>query len=109
MEIINNNKLADNYIFGIVLADKVFNIYQEDEKPVSIKMSKDSTIGGIEKDLAKLLPPMLKIVGIKLASEVLIAISEVMLENRDLGEMRSDFNLRFVDGGKSEYYLEGWY
>lgn len=100
----------NNYNFGILLSDYNFYIYNEDEKPVIIKSTKDKTLGGFEKTLAKVLPHLLKYVSIKVASEILIVISDIV-ESRELGNHWSDFNLRLVNNSETEWQdeLHGWW
>lgn len=100
----------DNYNVGILLDNDTFFIYSEDEKSVTVKSTKDKTLGGFEKTLAKVLPHLLKYVSIKVASEIIITISEIV-ESREIGNHWQSFNIRLVSNSETNWEdeLHGWW
>lgn len=87
-----------------------FYVYDEDNNNVTIKSTKDKTLGGFEKTLAKVLPHLLKYVSIKVASEIIIAISEIV-ESREIDNHWQSFNIRLVSNSETNWEdeLHGWW
>ena len=100
----------DNYNVGVLLDNDTFFVYDEDNNNVTIKSTKDKTLGGFEKTLAKVLPHLLKYVSIKVASEIIIAISEIV-ESRKIGNHWESFNIRLISNSETNWEdeLHGWW
>ena len=112
MKLVRKNEFNkyDNYSFGILLDNDTFFIYSEDEKSITVKSTKDKTLGGFEKTLAKVLPHLLKYVSIKVAREIIIAITEI-IESRKIGNHWQSFNIRLVSNSETNWedQLHGWW
>lgn len=104
-------KALYNCELGISLLNDILYISHEDYKTIEIKPTKDRTNGGLEKQISKAIPHLMKLFSLGLCCEIIQSIMN-MIEHRELGHWGEDFNLRLVyDWHKEDekYTLQGWW
>lgn len=106
-----NIKEVEKYEVGICLLNEILYIYSEEEKTVEIKPTKDHTNGGLEKQIAKAIPALMKYFNLELSCEIIQTIMN-MIGKREIGHWGENFNLRVVYDWSNEenpYILKGWF
>lgn len=88
---------------GIALLNSTLYIFADDYETVEIKPTKDTTVGGLEKQISKAIPHLMKLFRLEFVCEIIQSLMN-MIEKRGLGHMGEDFNLRLISDWKENKY-----